>query len=390
MALNTPRTTTTAEITWEDLLRMLEERPEWLARVRGVVLTHDLLSLPEAVRELVEAHRRAEERLTRLEATVQELVEVQRRHEERLAGVEARLERLEATVQELVEAQRRHEERLAGVEARLERLEATVQELVEVQRRHEERLTGVEARLERLETTVRELVEVQRRHEERLTGVEARLERLEATVQELVEAQERTNQQIQELREAQERTNQQIQAIWEAIRLNTAQLKDLTEVAQSLVEGQRRLEGTVGDMKGILLEMKYRERPYAYFGHVLRGIRVVPMQAIEDELEARLAWEEVKEVFRLDLLLKGRLRDAPEQPEVWLAVEVSSVVDKGDVERAGRRAALLRKAGFPAVPVAAGLAVDEEARWEAEGNKVVVVRDGQVSFWDEALRHYLS
>ncbi|MFN3762864.1 MAG: hypothetical protein ACK4WK_06665, partial [Anaerolineae bacterium] len=124
-----------AEITWEDLIRILEERPEWLARVRQVVLTPELLSLPEAIRELRDAQYQ-----TTLQ--IQELVEVQRRHEERLAGVEERLDRLEATVQELVEVQRRHEERLAGVEERLDRLEATVQELVEVQRRHEERLAG--------------------------------------------------------------------------------------------------------------------------------------------------------------------------------------------------------------------------------------------------------
>ncbi len=79
------------EITWEDLIRVLEERPEWLARVRQVVLTPDLLSLPEQVRQLVEAQQQ-----TTLQ--IRELVEVQRRHEERLAGVEERLGRLETTV----------------------------------------------------------------------------------------------------------------------------------------------------------------------------------------------------------------------------------------------------------------------------------------------------
>lgn len=287
------------EITWEDLLRVLEERPDWRARLRQMVLTPELLSLPEAIRELRDAQYQ-----TTLQ--IQELVEVQRRHEERLAGVEERLDRLEATVRELVEAQR--------------------------------------------QTTL----------------------------------------QIQELREAQHQTNLQIQAIWEAIQRNTAQLKDLTEVAQILTKGLERLEGTVGDMKGTLLEMQYRERPYAYFGHVLRKVQVVPLQRVEDDLEAHLAWEEVKEVFRLDLLLKGRLRDHPEHPEVWLAVEVSSVVDKGDVARAARRAALLRKAGFPAIPVAAGLGVNEEAEREARWDKVVVVKDGQVLFWDEAFQHHLG
>ncbi|MCX7682769.1 MAG: hypothetical protein N2508_12535 [Anaerolineae bacterium] len=296
----------TTEITWEELLRALEEHPEWLARVRQVVLTRDLLTLPETIRELVASHRQAEVRLSRLEVAVQELQEAQR----------------QTTLQ--------------------------IQELREAQR----------------QTTLQ--------------------------IQELREAQQQTNLQIQELREAQRQTTFQIQAIWEAIQRNTAQLKDLIEVAQMLVEGQRRLDGTVGEIKGTLLEIKYREQPYAYFGHLLRSIQAISLRTIENELESHLTSEELRDVFRLDLLLRGRLRDAPERPEVWLAIEVSSVVDKGDVERAGRRAALLRKAGFRAIPVAAGLSVNEEAQREAGWDRVVVVKDGQVFFWEETVQHYLE
>ena len=362
MAMNTARSTTTAEITWEDLLRVLVERPDWLERVRQVVLTRELLSLPEAVQELVEAHRRGEERLTRVEAAIQGLAEAQWQSEERLA-------RLEATVQELVEVQRRHEERLASVEERLAsveerlaRLEATVQELVEVQRRHEERLASVEERLARLEATVQELVEVQRRHEERLASVEERLARLEATVQELVGA----------LKEV------------------SSQVHELAQAVFRLTETVSRLEGTVGDIKGRLLEMAYRDRPYAYFGRLLRSIRVVPFTEIEDLLERSLSREEVDDLFQLDLLLRGRLKDHPERPEVWLAVEVSSVVDKWDVERARERAALLRKAGLRVVPVAAGLQALAEAAHKAEIEGVTLVTDGSITCWEQALRFALA
>ncbi|MGC9084265.1 MAG: hypothetical protein ACP5ME_13950, partial [Anaerolineae bacterium] len=94
MTPDTARSTTTAEITWEDLLRLLVERPDWLARVRQVVLTPDLLSLPEAVRDLLEAQR---------ETTfqIQELREVQRQTTEQ--------------IRELREAQRQHEARLTRV-----------------------------------------------------------------------------------------------------------------------------------------------------------------------------------------------------------------------------------------------------------------------------------
>lgn len=36
---------------FRDLLRILEERPEWRAELRRLVLTDELLTLPELVRE---------------------------------------------------------------------------------------------------------------------------------------------------------------------------------------------------------------------------------------------------------------------------------------------------------------------------------------------------
>jgi len=53
---------------FRDLLRLLEERPEWRADLRRVVLTDELLALPSLVRKLTEAQRRSEERLGRMEA----------------------------------------------------------------------------------------------------------------------------------------------------------------------------------------------------------------------------------------------------------------------------------------------------------------------------------
>lgn len=38
-----------------DLIRLLEERPEWRAELRRLTLTDELLALPELVRELAEA-----------------------------------------------------------------------------------------------------------------------------------------------------------------------------------------------------------------------------------------------------------------------------------------------------------------------------------------------
>ncbi|MCX7669448.1 MAG: hypothetical protein N2439_05190, partial [Anaerolineae bacterium] len=71
---------------------------------------------------------------------------------------------------------------------------------------------------------------------------------------------------------------------------------------------------------------------------------------------------------------------------LWLAVEVSKVVDRVDVERARRRADLLQQAGFPSIAVAAG----EEATFgcdkAAQDIGVVLIQDGSLRFWDEAVK----
>jgi len=100
-----------------DLVVALEEHPEWRQELRRLLLTEEVLTLPQAVRELTEAHMRAEERLSRLEAAVAELAEAQKRTEQR--------------VEELAEAQKRTEQRLSNVEDRLGRLERIVGATVE-------------------------------------------------------------------------------------------------------------------------------------------------------------------------------------------------------------------------------------------------------------------
>ena len=235
-------------------------------------------------------------------------------------------------------------------EARLERLEAAVAQLAEAQRRTEERL-------ERLEAAVAQLAEAQRRTEERL-------ERLEAAVAQLAEAQRRTEERLAELAEAQRRTEEQ--------------LAGLARTVQRLID-------TVGEMRGRLLELQYRDRAGTFFGRYLRRARVVEWPALEDVLETRLSAEELDDLLQLDLHVSGRPRGRPEMPQVWLAVEVSAVIDQTDVERARRRATLLARAGFRAVPVAAGERATPGAQEAARTHAVALLQDSRPLYWDEAL-----
>ncbi len=51
---------------FHDLIQLLEQHPEWRTELRRLMLSEELMSLPQAVRELAEAQRRTEQRVTEL------------------------------------------------------------------------------------------------------------------------------------------------------------------------------------------------------------------------------------------------------------------------------------------------------------------------------------
>ncbi|HDH99662.1 MAG TPA: hypothetical protein ENF74_01585 [Firmicutes bacterium] len=60
---------------FRDLVRIVEEHPEWRSELRRLLLTEELLSLPQVVRELAEAQRRTEEELHTLAGRVDQLAQ---------------------------------------------------------------------------------------------------------------------------------------------------------------------------------------------------------------------------------------------------------------------------------------------------------------------------
>lgn len=70
-----------------DLIRILEEKPEWRGELRRLLLTDELLALPALVRELAEAQKKAEERLMRLELAVEGLT----KEVDRLAQIQGQM-----------------------------------------------------------------------------------------------------------------------------------------------------------------------------------------------------------------------------------------------------------------------------------------------------------
>jgi hypothetical protein len=122
----------------------------------------------------------------------------------------------------------------------------------------------------------------------------------------------------------------------------------------------------------------------------LRKAQAISLRDLESVLEERLSADEMEDLLLLDVLVRGHPRQQPDAPEVWLAIEVSSVVDRNDVKRAQRRAALLQKAGYPVIPTVAGEQVTQGGKDEARDGHVLLVQDGRRQFWEEALAQALS
>jgi hypothetical protein len=204
--------------------------------------------------------------------------------------------------------------------------------------------------LEGIQTELRGLAAAQRRTDERLAALAGEMQALTARVDQL-----------------------------------TAQMQALGERVEQLAKTISRLGDRVGGLQGESLEKRYRERAGAYFGTVLRKTRVVEAGALEEALEQKLSAQEMHDTLLTDVIVSGKPRSRPEVEEVWLAIEVSSVVDREDVHRAIRRSLLLRRSGHPAIPAVAGERIDPPARNIAQEARVAVFEDGKVSNWDEAL-----
>ena len=202
-------------------------------------------------------------------------------------------------------------------------------------------------------------------------------------IRDLATAQTRTEQRLEELAAAQTRTEQRLERLEAAV-------ERLAEAQARTEERVTRLQDTVGDIKGRQLELTYQERAATYFGPLLRRLRVVSLIKLEDDLESSLSLDEFKDLLRLAMLISGRPRHLADAPQVWLAVEVSAVVDRHDVERARRHAATLRRAGYRAIPTVAGEQVTAGAKEGAFAHKMLLLQNGKALFWEEALEEVLS
>jgi len=346
----------------QDLTRILIERPEWLSEVRRIVLTNELLAMPSLIQELAEIQQRAEVEQAEFRKRVEaELAELRRYVDKRFA--------------ELVEAHQRAEVEQAEFRKRVEA------ELAELRRYVDMRFAELAEAQQRVEA---ELAELRRYVDMRFAELAEAQQRVEA---ELAELRRYVDMRFAELAEAQQR-----------IGIELAELRRRTDerfaqLAESQLRIQEQLIGIkdeLADVRGRQLELDYRIKAVAFFGGWLRKPAVVEVSDIWDQLEAHLDEIEMRRLTAVDLIVRGQLPKKRGEAEVWLAVEVSNVVDLSDVERAVERAALLRRAGLLAIPVVGGKRLTRGAAASVAERRVVLSKGGELVGWDEVLDRILG
>ena len=179
----------------------------------------------KSIKELTQAQKDAEQRLSKLEKVVEELAQAQKNTEKR--------------VEELVQAQKNAEQRLT-------RLEKAVEGLTQAQKKTEQRVS-------RLEKIVEELAQAQKNAEQRLT-------RLEKAVEELAQAQRRTEERLEELIGEHQKTREQLGGLSATVgyRLEDEAFKALPELLKRdygivLQEGLKRRY--IRDNRGRMMEV---------------------------------------------------------------------------------------------------------------------------------------
>jgi gamma-glutamylcyclotransferase (GGCT)/AIG2-like uncharacterized protein YtfP len=342
----------------DDLVRLLEQNPDWQARLARALLNRQTLErLLQEDPALAETLRAAliGDQLERLIAAVQELSAIVRQSAERSERQEVDLQELRRITSELVETSRQSV-------ARIDALERIVAELVETSRQSVARIDALErivaelvetsrqsvARIDALERIVAELVETSRQSV-------ARIDALERIVAELVETSRQSVARIDALEQIVAQSVERLTAAETLIAQSIRRLEALENLVQQVVHQLSELQswqrGEAGNRDGERYQRSIRKQAWQLLNGGEGG------ETDEPHVEQKLrGW----------LIRNGQaIRPGPEANPVdadliwWkgdrvAVIEVSIKVNGRDVRRAAKRAQTLRAVGVDAFPVVIG------------------------------------
>lgn len=134
------------------------------------------------------------------------------------------------------------------------------------------------------------------------------------------------------------------------------------ELQSKFVELERRAAEDLAWLREYNLERKFCEHYARYVRRPYRRVRLISSEDLADLVDeavdqGRITETEADEAVQADAVVRACDPDG----ELLLAVEVSRVIDRGDVERAARIADVLRRLGWRAKPAVAGVKITQEA-----------------------------
>lgn len=239
----------------------------------------------------------------------------------------------------------------------------------------------------RTETRLEQLAEAQARTETRLEQLTHAQARTETRLEQLAEAQVRTETRLEQLTEAQARTETRLETLAGDVSQLTAAQRFTEQAISRLVESEGQMQQALtrltirtDSVVGRTLELQFRDRIASYLGLFMRRCRLVDTATLIETLEPHLDRRELADVIRADAIASGQIDGQPSH----VVVEVSAAADVDDIDRARRRAGLLRRAGLAAVPIVACELISPESRAYAKQFDVLIWLDGRIMESGEA------
>jgi chromosome segregation ATPase len=232
--------------------------------------------------------------------------------------------------------------------------------------RMEKKIDRIEYKVDKLEERTSRIEERQARSEERQVRLEERQARLE-------EKQDRLEKKVDKLEEDVFGLKQDVGTLKQDVDILKKDVDTLKRDVDTLKKDVDILKKDVAYLKGSDRERWYRDKAHAVFGRLVLKGKPFEEKAAEILWDAykrgQISKEERDEVLSSDLLWSGE-RDGK---FVVLVVEVSFTISQEDVERAKKRAEILRKLGILAIPVVGGVELGKEVKLD----DVVCIVDGK-------------
>ncbi|MBI3929291.1 MAG: hypothetical protein HY319_27340 [Armatimonadetes bacterium] len=300
---------------FQDLVRLLEEKPEWRAPLRRLVLSEELLELPGQLEKL-----KAE--------SYQRLLETQQVMEQKFAEL----------AEALSELSRVSDQRLGHLESDAAVLKDGVSTLKSD--------TGI------LKDDVKTLKSD--------TGIlKDDVKTLKSDVGVLKDDVKTLKNDVGVLKD-------DVKTLKSDVGILKDDVKTLKNDMGEAKDDVKTLKNDMGEVKGESLERKYSDRAAAYLARLASRVRPLSSPELADLIEiareeGRLTQAQGEQLLVCDVVARGRSRQ--DGSEIYLVAEVSWGIGPGDVERAWTRAGLLQGVtGVPSWPVVAGKSITGEAR----------------------------